>query len=84
MMTSKAQTPPSPSPTPQTPNKLYNGPCANIMETLEDCAKRKGVGIGSGTSKPQNTNLYREKLQACPNETDQLIKCMNKNPKHFY
>jgi hypothetical protein len=57
------------------------------METLEDCAKRKGVGRGSGssgTSKPQNTNLYREKLQACPNETDQLIKCMNKNPKHFY
>jgi hypothetical protein len=51
------------------------------MKQLEDCAKRKGVGIGAGTSKQ---NQHREKLQACPNETDELIKCMNKNPKHFY
>ena len=25
----------------------------------------------------------QEKLQACPTETDRIIKCMNKNPEYF-
>ena len=27
--------------------------------------------------------LLQDKLQACPTETDYIIKCMNKNPEFF-
>jgi len=53
------------------PDKLKDGPCAQIFEDLEKCARAKGI------------TKHSEKLQACPTETDQIIKCLNKNPEYF-
>lgn len=52
-------------------DKVRNGPCANIFADLEKCGIIKGV---SGRA---------EKLEACPSETDRLIRCINKNPLFF-
>mmetsp|Transcript_27900 Transcript_27900/g.33024 ORF Transcript_27900/g.33024 Transcript_27900/m.33024 type:complete len:95 (+) Transcript_27900:103-387(+) len=55
-------------------DKLREGPCAGVFSNIEECAKTKGVELRN----------YKAKLIACPNETDSLIKCMNKNPLHFH
>jgi len=54
--------------------KLRSGPCAEVYFQLEKCAKDKNI----------DSRKHKEKLTACPNETDLLIKCMNKNPLHFF
>ena len=55
-------------------DKLRRGPCSEVYSQLEQCAISKGV----------DPSRHREKLRACPSDTDRLIKCMNKNPRHFY
>jgi hypothetical protein len=55
------------------PNKLEDGPCAKPFELLEACAIRKGI----------TRSNEKHRMQACPSETDVLIKCINKNPLFF-
>jgi hypothetical protein len=52
-------------------NKLRYGPCADIYEQLMLCSDRKDAVYGKKT------------LEACPSETDLLIKCVHKNPAFF-
>jgi hypothetical protein len=52
-------------------NKLKDGPCAQQFEWLEICAQKNGV-----------VN-EKQKMKACPSETDRLIKCVNKHPVFF-
>ena len=54
-------------------NKLKDGPCSKTFELLEACAIRKGVA----------RNNEKDRMQACPSETDLLIKCIRKNPLFF-
>ena len=56
------------------PNKLKDGPCSKPFERLEACATRKGIG---------RNNNEKDRMQACPSETDVLIKCIHKNPLFF-
>ena len=64
----------SPNEPPKQPDKLAEGPCALPYEQIIKCAEKKGV----------NVSKHKLKMQACPSETDALIKCMNKHPKYFY
>ena len=52
-------------------DKIKQGPCAQQFEWLETCARRK------------NVINQKQQLQACPNETDHLIKCTRKHPLYF-
>ena len=70
--TEQSSTTNNPNVNPQ--DKLRNGPCSEIYSQLEQCAINNGVDVSS----------HKEKLRACPSDTDRLIKCMNRNPKHFY
>jgi len=54
-------------------NKIKSNPCSKIFELLEACAIRKGVA----------RNNEKDRMQACPSETDVLIKCIHKNPLFF-
>ena len=54
------------------PDKLRDGPCAKEFAYLSACAKRKGVVNN------------KQQMQACPSETDLLIRCINKNPLYFH
>ena len=56
-----------------TANKLKDGPCSKVFELLEACANRKGVARES----------EKDRMQACPSETDVLIRCIHKNPLFF-
>jgi ureidoglycolate hydrolase len=56
---------------PKNHDKINDGPCAQQFAALEECAKTK------------DPRRYRTKLQACPAETDLLIKCINKHPLYF-
>lgn len=55
-------------------SKLLDGPCSEVYKLLGKCAIEKGIDV----------NNMKMKLEACPSETDGLIKCMNKNPKYFF
>ena len=55
-------------------SKLLDGPCSEVYKLLGKCAMEKGIDV----------NNMKMKLEACPSETDGLIKCMNKNPKYFF
>jgi hypothetical protein len=50
---------------------VRDGPCAKNFSLLKECAQRKGV------------RNEKQQLQACPSETDLLIRCVNKHPLYF-
>jgi len=54
-------------------NKLADGPCSKAYERLEACAMRRGVAREN----------EKDRMQACPSETDVLIRCIHKNPLFF-
>jgi len=54
-------------------NKLKDGPCSKEFLLLETCGKRKGLSSDS----------EKVRMQACPSNTDVLIKCIHKNPLYF-
>jgi hypothetical protein len=62
---------PSPSPEGEV-NKLRDGPCSQYYTLLMACADKKDATYG----KPS--------MEACPSETDLLLKCFRKNPAYFY
>lgn len=55
-------------------DKLENGPCAEAFSRIKECGKAQGI----------DQRNHKQKLEACPGETDALIKCMNKHPLHFH
>ena len=52
-------------------DKLREGPCAHYYVLLMACSDKKDAVYGKKT------------LEACPNETDLLLKCVHKNPAYF-
>jgi len=53
-------------------DKLADGPCAAAFLALSDCAKSHGI-----------TKDHKAKMQSCPGETDDLIRCVKKYPLFF-
>jgi len=53
------------------PDKLQDGPCSHLYKMLMECSDSKDAVYGKKT------------MEACPSETDLLIKCVNKNPAYF-
>mmetsp|Transcript_19159 Transcript_19159/g.38656 ORF Transcript_19159/g.38656 Transcript_19159/m.38656 type:complete len:120 (-) Transcript_19159:295-654(-) len=52
-------------------DRLRDGPCTNHYIELETCANAKSL------------TTHKEKLVRCNRQTDELIKCMKKNPLFF-
>jgi len=65
----------SPSPSAPAPgkeeNKLRDGPCSHYYDLLMKCSDRKDAPYG------------KKSMEACPSETDLLLKCVHKNPAYF-
>lgn len=56
---------------PEGENKLRDGPCSHYYTMLMACSDRKDAVYGKKT------------MEACPSETDLLLKCVGKNPAYF-
>jgi hypothetical protein len=65
----------------KTNNKLKNSPCSRQFQLLEACGKRNG--LLSNSNDTSNNNYEKDRMQACPSETDILIECIHKNPLYF-
>ena len=52
-------------------DKLRDGPCGHYYKLLMACSDRKDAVYGKRT------------MEACPDETDLLLKCVHKNPLYF-
>ena len=53
---------------------LRDGPCSKEFDALEACGKRLRL----------SRNIEKDRMEACPSETDILIKCIKKNPLFFH
>ena len=52
-------------------DKLRDGPCSHHYSMLMACSDRKDAVYGKKT------------MEACPSETDLLLKCVHKHPAYF-
>ena len=66
-------------------NPLKDGPCSKQFQLLEACGERNSLLSSNSNDNNNNNNNNNEKdrMQACPSETDILIKCIHKNPLYF-
>jgi GCK domain len=57
-------------------DKLRDGPCQQEYIALEKCAQSK--------QNPNEATLNeKDRMQACPSQTDRLIRCIHKHPRFF-
>jgi hypothetical protein len=57
-------------------DKLRDGPCRIEYKSLEVCASKK--------QRPDEAPMTeKERMQACPSQTDRLIKCIHRHPLFF-
>eukprot|EP00566_Odontella_aurita_P030140 CAMPEP_0113529296 /NCGR_PEP_ID=MMETSP0015_2-20120614/2317_1 /TAXON_ID=2838 /ORGANISM="Odontella" /LENGTH=66 /DNA_ID=CAMNT_0000427915 /DNA_START=221 /DNA_END=421 /DNA_ORIENTATION=+ /assembly_acc=CAM_ASM_000160 len=52
-------------------NRVTKGPCATLFSELALCGKKVGA------------KERKARIEACPSETDRLIKCMSKHPLYY-
>mmetsp|Transcript_6521 Transcript_6521/g.16528 ORF Transcript_6521/g.16528 Transcript_6521/m.16528 type:complete len:86 (-) Transcript_6521:183-440(-) len=57
-------------------DKLRDGPCRVEYKALDSCASKR--------QRPDEAQMTeKERMQACPSQTDRLIKCIHRHPLFF-